>query len=104
MTTIEIRLRDGQETSFKAAAGGSLMEALRDAAIGDVAALCGGCCSCATCHVYVLEGGDLLPPLRADEDAMLGGSLYRLEGSRLSCQLPVGANWAGLKFAIAPEE
>jgi 2Fe-2S ferredoxin len=104
MPTIEIRLRDGQETSFEAAAGRSLMEALRDAAIGDVAALCGGCCSCATCHVYVLERGDLLPPLGPDEDAMLEGSLYRREGSRLSCQLPVEASWTGLKFAIAPEE
>jgi 2Fe-2S ferredoxin len=29
------------------------MEVLRDHGFDDLLALCGGCCSCATCHVFV---------------------------------------------------
>ncbi len=35
--------------------GETLMEAIRDAGFDDLQAICGGCCSCATCHVYVDE-------------------------------------------------
>ena len=104
MPIIQVRLRDGQEAAFDAAEGYSLMEALRDSSIGDISALCGGCCSCATCHIYVLEGTDLLPPMKEDEDGMLDASLLRRKESRLACQLPVSTAWTGLTIEIAPEE
>ena len=34
-------------------AGQNLMELLRDADFDEIAALCGGNCSCATCHVHI---------------------------------------------------
>jgi 2Fe-2S ferredoxin len=33
--------------------GRTVMEVIRDAGFDELLALCGGCCSCATCHVYV---------------------------------------------------
>ena len=44
------------------------MEAIRDNGVDELLALCGGCCSCATCHVIVDAGwADGLPPMSADE-------------------------------------
>ena len=45
--------RAGEEKTIEASAGVSVMEAIRDNGFDELLALCGGCCSCATCHVYV---------------------------------------------------
>ena len=81
------------------------METLRELEYG-VAAICGGMCSCATCHVYVAEPWlDRLPPMQGDEKEILQElESYRPRGSRLSCQLPFEAPLAGLELEIAPEE
>ena len=95
--------RDGSERTIGAAPGLSLMEAIRDAGIDQVMALCGGCCSCATCHVYVEAHDGALPPMTADEDDLLDSSSHRTDRSRLSCQLPLDA--ATLRrVRIAPED
>jgi hypothetical protein len=44
--------RDGKEHEIEAKPGFKVMEILRELDYG-VAAICGGLCSCATCHVYV---------------------------------------------------
>ena len=50
-------------------AGLSVMEVIRDGGIDEVLALCGGCCSCATCHVHVDPAfADKLPPMSEDEN------------------------------------
>ena len=46
MGTINVTLRDGTDQSVEAADGSSVMEAIRDAGIDELLALCGGCCSC----------------------------------------------------------
>ncbi|MDP1026866.1 2Fe-2S iron-sulfur cluster-binding protein [Sphingomonas sp. KR1UV-12] len=102
MPTIIVTTRDGIEHDLDAAAGSSVMEAIRDAGFDELLAICGGCCSCATCHVYVEEGG-ALPRLSADEDDLLDSSDHRTARSRLSCQLPAGAA-DGLRVRIAPED
>ena len=96
--------RDGTAGKLAAAAGLSLMEALRDGGYDDVLALCGGCCSCATCHVVIEAGPE---PLRSvsgsDEDDLLDSSGHRTAGSRLSCQLILDSEAAGMLVRIAPE-
>ena len=59
---------------------------------------CGGCLSCATCHVYVDERFfALLAPASADELELLGGvAAGRRPQSRLSCQIPMTAALDGL--------
>ena len=44
--------RDGQQHEVEARAGLKVMETLRELEYG-VAAICGGMCSCATCHIYI---------------------------------------------------
>ena len=42
--------RAGDESVIEAETGLSVMEAIRDNGFDELLALCGGCCSCATCH------------------------------------------------------
>ncbi|MGD9842787.1 MAG: 2Fe-2S iron-sulfur cluster-binding protein [Steroidobacteraceae bacterium] len=104
MTTLNVIDRDGGEHQLKTAPGATLMEVLRDQDMG-VAALCGGMCSCATCHVYVDEAWvDRLPAVQSDEAEVLGDLPDRQSNSRLSCQINIVADYDGLKVTVAPEE
>ncbi len=104
MPKILVTLREGTKQEIDAAVGISLMENLRDSGIDEVLALCGGCCSCATCHVYIDEEfKDRLPPVSEDEDALLDSSSYRLPTSRLSCQINVDEKLDGLRVTVSPE-
>ena len=105
MPKIIVTLRDGEEREIEGAAGLSVMEIIRDAGIDEMLALCGGCCSCATCHVHVdPEFASKLPPMSEDENDLLDSSSSRDEGSRLSCQLPFEAALDGLRVRIAEED
>jgi ferredoxin, 2Fe-2S len=103
--TITIIDRAGRIHRLSAVDDLSLMEAIRDGGVDDLAAICGGCCACATCHVYVDAeyAGRLLPP-SADENDLLDGSDHRLPTSRLSCQVRLGPALDGLTATIAPED
>lgn len=105
MSRISVTLRDGSAMDFEGCEGLSLMEAIRETGIDELLALCGGCCSCATCHVYVDDGnGDGLPSMSEDENDLLDSSDYRTAQSRLSCQIPIIAFSEGLRVTIAPED
>jgi 2Fe-2S ferredoxin len=104
MTKVAIISRDGSECFIEALNGHSLMNAIRDES-SDLLALCGGACSCATCHVYVDQTWiDSLPPMSEAEDALLDGSEFRRPESRLSCQIVIDDSHEGLRAEIAPEE
>jgi 2Fe-2S ferredoxin len=97
--------RAGVEKTIEAQTGLTLMEAIRDNGFDELLALCGGCCSCATCHVYVDPAfADKLPPMSEDENDLLESSDHRNETSRLSCQVPLTADMDGLKVSIAAED
>jgi 2Fe-2S ferredoxin len=104
MPTVRVVDRDGKERELNAPSGVSLMEPLRDMDDG-VAAICGGMCSCATCHVYVDdEWMAKLPAPMSDESDMLGDLTTRRPNSRLSCQVMLNDSMSGLKVSVAPEE
>ncbi|HVR90919.1 MAG TPA: 2Fe-2S iron-sulfur cluster-binding protein [Novosphingobium sp.] len=97
--------RAGAETSVEVADGLSVMEGIRDNGFDELLALCGGCCSCATCHVHVDPAfADKLPAMSEDENDLLESSDFRTEHSRLSCQIPFTAALDGLRVTIAPED
>lgn len=105
MTSITITNRSGDERTIPARDGQSLMENIRDGGFDELLALCGGCLSCATCHVHIDdEFLGLLPPISADEDDLLDSSDERKPNSRLSCQIPVTPALDGLRATIAPED
>ncbi len=97
--------RAGAEHALEGEAGLSVMEVIRDGGIDELLALCGGCCSCATCHVHVDPAFlDRLPPVGPDEDDLLDSVGERDATSRLSCQLPFGEALDGLRVRIAAED
>ena len=105
MPNITVVNHAGGETTVDAVEGRTLMEVIRDNGFDELLALCGGCCSCATCHVYIDPAFvGKLPQMCEDENDLLDSSDHRNETSRLSCQIPVTANLEGLRVTIAPED
>lgn len=103
MPTLIVTTRDGTETSVEGTVGHTVMETLRDNGFDELLALCGGCCSCATCHVFVdPDFMDRLPPMGDDENDLLDSSDDRRETSRLSCQITLDDTLSGLRVTIAP--
>ncbi len=104
LISIAVKDLDGQEHVIQAREGDSLMEALREHEWG-VPAICGGLCSCGTCHVYIDAGWlEKLPPADSDEQDLLDVFETATGQSRLSCQIRVSADHDGLALTIAPEE
>lgn len=105
MVDITVRLREGDARIVAAKPGLSLMEAIRDAGVDELLAWCGGCCSCAACHVFVDAGyAARLALMSEDENDLLDSSSHRINRSRLSCQLVVTPALEGVEVAIAPDD
>ncbi|WP_394888576.1 2Fe-2S iron-sulfur cluster-binding protein [Mesorhizobium sp. AaZ16] len=105
MSTFTVVTRTGQIMPIEGRDGVSVMEHIRDAGLDELLALCGGCCSCATCHIYVDgEVNDRLPPLSVDEDELLDSSDHRRTQSRLSCQVRFKPELGGMIVTLAPED
>jgi 2Fe-2S ferredoxin len=104
MALLRVVDRDGVEHEVDAKPGLKVMETLRELDYG-VAAICGGMCSCATCHVYVdPEWTSKLPAPMSDERELLTELSHHHENSRLSCQIEFTDELAGLRVTIAPDE
>lgn len=105
MPTINVTLRTGAQRTIAATSGLSVMENLRDNGVDEILALCGGSCSCATCHVHVApEWWEQVGGPNADEDDLLATSDHRTATSRLSCQIPMSDSLDGLAVTVAPED
>ena len=107
MPKINIIDRDGEAHQIDAETGASLMQNLVNAGL-PVAAICGGVCSCGTCHVFVPEdfaGKAGNTEMSSDEEGLVSMLVhYDEERSRLSCQLTVSDAFQNLVFTLAPEE
>ena len=65
--------------------------------------VCGGIAMCASCQCYVEN--DLELPEQGDEElAMLAEAFHVQDNSRLGCQIPITAEFEGLKVTLAPAE
>jgi 2Fe-2S ferredoxin len=105
MVTVHLTAADGTRHAIGATSGDSLMRAATAAGIAEIAAICGGCLTCATCHVVVEpDWAARLPPVSADEDAMLETTAVpRSPTSRLSCQITLDPSLDGLAVRL-PEQ
>jgi len=105
MAKMVVTDRDGNVHEVEGRVGVKLMETLREFDYG-VTAICGGLCSCATCHVFVKpEWLAKLPAPQGDEKELLVElQNYDAPTSRLSCQVDFTAALDGLELKIAPDE
>ncbi|WP_425229999.1 2Fe-2S iron-sulfur cluster-binding protein [Sphingomonas sp.] len=105
MPELMVTTRDQRDHVLAAEPGLSVMEIIRDGGFDELLAMCGGSCSCATCHVYVgPEDWQRLEPLSEDESDLLDSSEHRTQYSRLSCQIRFAEALNGLSVTIAPED
>ena len=105
MAKLVVITREGDESVYEAEEGLSVMEVIRDNGVDELLALCGGCCSCATCHVIIDPAfASLLPEMSDDENELLDSSDHRTEGSRLSCQVIMKDELDGMIVTIAEED
>jgi len=97
--------RKGEENRVSCDVGVTLMEVLRGRGYEEIIALCGGSCSCGTCHVYVDEVFlDKLPAMSNAETDLLDASFHRRPGSRLACQIPFTQHLDGIRITMPPED
>lgn len=105
MPKLVVTNREGETSDIEVEDGLTVMEAIRDNGFDELLALCGGCCSCATCHIYVDPAfADKLPKMSEDEDDLLESSDNRNETSRLSCQIPLTEELSGMRVTITAED
>ncbi len=103
MPQLHVTMRNGEEVDLEVRTGLTIMEAIRDTGAEDVFAICGGGCSCSTCHVFVdpawLERTGEVGPF---EDDLLDSAPCRADNSRLSCQIIMTAMLDGIAVTVAP--
>ena len=103
MPKLIITNRSGKKSEIEFDTNFTLMEILRDNGYG-IEASCGGCCACATCHVYVDDKWtNKLKNMDDDEGSMLDQAFDVKNNSRLSCQIDLSEELDGLEIEIAPE-
>lgn len=100
MGVIKVTDESGATHTLDAVEGWRVMEILRDHGM-PIAAICGGACACATCHVRVAPGwaGRLFPP-RDDEEEKLDELPNVGPTSRLSCQIIWEPELDGLELEL----
>ena len=103
MGTIIVKDRQNKFHKLNAEPGLKIMEIIRDAGL-DIEAACGGCCACATCHVYIDNTWiNKLNVIDEEEESMLDQAFYVSNLSRLSCQLEFEEKLNGIEMTLAPE-
>src|SRR3546814_5549053 len=78
MPKLVVVTREGEEKTVEGESGLSVMEIIRDNGFDELLALCGGCCSCATCHVHVDPDFVAKLPGRSEEHTSEIQSLMRI--------------------------
>ena len=100
---IKVIDREGNLKTLEGDNNSTLMEIIRDAGL-DIEAACGGCCSCATCHVYVAEKWlNKLNSIEDEEESMLDQTFNVKKNSRLSCQIEYSDDLNGIELTLAPD-
>lgn len=106
MANITWRTEDGNEITVDVKDGLNLMEAATANNVPHIEGECGGCLSCATCHVFIDEAW-LVKTGEVDdiEDTMLEMTdVERQPNSRLSCQIIASAELDGLIIHVPEPE
>lgn len=98
MPTINYVLKDGTRRAIDVPKGTSIMLGAINNNLRGIDAECGGCCSCATCHVYIEESdmARLKPADSVEKELLEGVAAERKPTSRLSCQIDVTAALDGI--------
>lgn len=95
----------GTTQEVSANPGETLMQAATYALVPGINADCGGCCSCATCHVLLPKdlGASLKqvhPPSAMENELLENSNGYCAESSRLACQITITEDMDGIVVGV----
>jgi 2Fe-2S ferredoxin len=97
--------REGKKTAIDIEEGTTIRDAIEEKISPDNYGVCGGNCSCGTCHVYVAP--DDLGKLKAkaeDEIHILNDAAVEpTPHSRLGCQIELQKEYNNITVTIAPD-
>ena len=102
---INVNDRDGILKIINIDEGTTIRDAIEDELSPDNYGVCGGCCACGTCHVYI-NPSDLvkLKPQEDDEiDALESLANEPKSNSRLGCQVEFKKEYNNITVTIAPD-
>ena len=105
MPTLKITDLSGNVTTLEANSGDTLMESLRDNGYDEILAICGGVCSCSSCHVYIDQAWQTkMNSPSEDESQLVSSTEHFKENSRLSCQITLTDDMDGMEVVIANQD
>jgi len=103
MPKLTIISPSGESKTFEVESGNTVMQVGRDEMMG-IEGTCGGCISCATCHVVVDPNWfRLVGEMSEDENMMLELAAERSATSRLGCQIKMSDELDGLVVRVPAE-
>ena len=97
--------REGNQTTIDIEEGMTIKDAIEEKLSPDNYGVCGGCCACGTCHVYVKSNDlDLLKSKEEDEITTLESlAIEPNQFSRLGCQVDFKKEYDNITVTIAPD-
>ena len=105
MIEVNVIDRNGDQHTIQTDYAQTVMEAIRDEGLDDLIGQCGGCCSCATCHVYVdPTWAAKTGSANEEEGFIISSSAHSTDHSRLSCQINLSPEISGIIVTLAPED
>lgn len=105
MAKLKFLRDDGGSKEVEVKYGVSVQEAAIQNDVDGIEAICGGACSCSTCHVYIPEDWAVVvgPPGDLEEE-LLEMVPWRKVNSRLSCQIEMNEELDGLTVILPSEQ
>lgn len=108
MITVNFIRTNNEKVQVKVPAGWTIMEAAKEACLPEIPASCGGCCACATCHIYVNNAwiaklGTI--DYNSNEQELLEYEKgYKKGISRLSCQISLTKEHDGITLHLLDDQ
>ncbi len=97
--------RKGNQTTINVEEGMTIKDAIEDELSPDNYGVCGGCCACGTCHVYV-KSSDFNKLENKENEEITTLESLALEPnsySRLGCQVQFKKEYDNITITIAPD-
>lgn len=96
---------DGTEHTVDVEENMNLMEGSTINLLPGIEGMCGGICSCCTCHVYIDDSwAAKCNPMTEGERHLLEGSKHRKPSSRLGCQVVITHEMDGMRVHLPPDQ
>ena len=95
--------REGKHTTIDIGEGTTIRDAIDDVLFPDNYGVCGGCCACGTCHVYVKPSDFEKLTAKEDEeiDTLESLALEPNQYSRPGCQVEFKKEYDNMTVTIA---